>query len=201
MGAVLSLHESINVEEHAARVDAFFAEAKHPTLGRPYQACSYAPMVELLRYLEANGFTCYIVSGGGRDFMRPDHRGDLRHPARTRRGQCAGPEVRGQRRPRRPVASSRRWTSSTTDPRSRCGSGAGSAGDPSSSAGNSNGDNEMLQYSGSPERLRCGCWSCTTTPNANSTTPQGRNRHWSMPRSYGWTVVSMKNDWTTVFGD
>ena len=28
-------------------------------------------MVELLRYLEANGFTSYIVSGGGRDFMRP----------------------------------------------------------------------------------------------------------------------------------
>ena len=28
-------------------------------------------MVELLRYLEDNGFTCYIVSGGGRDFMRP----------------------------------------------------------------------------------------------------------------------------------
>ena len=28
-------------------------------------------MVELLRYLEAHDFTCYIVSGGGRDFMRP----------------------------------------------------------------------------------------------------------------------------------
>ena len=28
-------------------------------------------MVELLRYLEANGFTCYIASGGDRDFMRP----------------------------------------------------------------------------------------------------------------------------------
>ena len=27
-------------------------------------------MVELLRYLEANGFINYIVSGGGRDFMR-----------------------------------------------------------------------------------------------------------------------------------
>ena len=27
-------------------------------------------MVELLRYLEANGFTCFIASGGGRDFMR-----------------------------------------------------------------------------------------------------------------------------------
>ena len=29
------------------------------------------PMVELLRYLEANGFTVYIASGGDRDFMRP----------------------------------------------------------------------------------------------------------------------------------
>ena len=28
-------------------------------------------MIELLRYLEANGFTTYIASGGDRDFMRP----------------------------------------------------------------------------------------------------------------------------------
>ena len=28
-------------------------------------------MVELLRYLEANGFTTFIASGGDRDFMRP----------------------------------------------------------------------------------------------------------------------------------
>jgi phosphoserine phosphatase len=28
-------------------------------------------MVELLRYLEANGFATYIASGGDRDFMRP----------------------------------------------------------------------------------------------------------------------------------
>src|ERR1700754_3372221 len=71
MGAILRAHHKITVEEHANRVNAFFAEAKHPTLGRPYTACGYAPMVELLRYLEANGFSCYIVYGGGRDFMRP----------------------------------------------------------------------------------------------------------------------------------
>ena len=40
-------------------------------LKRPYRTCGYAPMVELLRYLEANGFTTYIASGGDRDFMRP----------------------------------------------------------------------------------------------------------------------------------
>src|ERR1700760_432870 len=71
MAAVLSAHEAITVEEHRSRVAAFFAEARHPTLGRPYTSCGYRPMVELLQYLAANGFTCYIVSGGGRDFMRP----------------------------------------------------------------------------------------------------------------------------------
>jgi len=68
---VLSAHSGITVEEHAARVSAFFAEAHHPTLDRPYTQCGYVPMIELLRYLESNAFTCYIVSGGGRDFMRP----------------------------------------------------------------------------------------------------------------------------------
>jgi len=28
-------------------------------------------MVELIRYLEDNEFTCFIASGGDRDFMRP----------------------------------------------------------------------------------------------------------------------------------
>jgi len=71
IAAVLSAHEAITVDEHAGRVHAFFRDAVHPMLGRPYRLCGYRPMIELLRYLEANGFTNYIVSGGGRDFMRP----------------------------------------------------------------------------------------------------------------------------------
>ena len=47
------------------------AQRPHPTLGRGYLECAYAPMVELLSYLRANGFANYIASGGGRDFMRP----------------------------------------------------------------------------------------------------------------------------------
>ncbi len=68
--AILSAFQGLTVEEHAQRVKAFFADALHPTLNRPYTSCGYTPMVELLRYLEANGFA-YIASGGGRDFMRP----------------------------------------------------------------------------------------------------------------------------------
>ena len=68
---IFSAYAGLTVEEHAERVKAFFADGKHPTLGRPYTSCGYLPMVELLRYLESNGFTNYIASGGGRDFMRP----------------------------------------------------------------------------------------------------------------------------------
>ena len=61
----------MSVEAYAAEIDEWFETATHPTLGRRYIACAYAPMIELLRYLEANGFTTYIASGGDRDFMRP----------------------------------------------------------------------------------------------------------------------------------
>jgi hypothetical protein len=48
---------------------AWLGTASHPVLRRPYLSCGFGPMVELLRYLEANGFTTYIASGGDRDFM------------------------------------------------------------------------------------------------------------------------------------
>jgi hypothetical protein len=58
-------------QDHAAQVQAFFASARHPTLGVPYRQTTYQPMLELLQYLRANGFQTWIGSGGGIDFMRP----------------------------------------------------------------------------------------------------------------------------------
>ena len=71
LAGVLAAYAGISVEEFEAKSDAFLRTVQHPTLGRPYLACAYAPMVELLGHLEANGFSNYIASGGGRDFMRP----------------------------------------------------------------------------------------------------------------------------------
>ena len=71
LGGVLAAHAGISVDDFEEQADAFLRSAQHPTLGRGYLECAYAPMVELLRYLEANGFSNYIASGGGRDFMRP----------------------------------------------------------------------------------------------------------------------------------
>jgi phosphoserine phosphatase len=70
MAAVEAAFGGMDVEAYEQRVAEFFAAASHPTLGRPYTACAYKPMVELLRYLEAHGFATFIASGGDRDFMR-----------------------------------------------------------------------------------------------------------------------------------
>jgi hypothetical protein len=58
----------MSVEEFEAKSDAFLRTAQHPTLGRGYLETAYLPLVDLLGYLAANGFTNYIASGGGREF-------------------------------------------------------------------------------------------------------------------------------------
>ncbi|WCB93578.1 hypothetical protein DSM104299_02291 [Baekduia alba] len=70
VAAVSETFTDVTVDEYERRVAAFFAEAEHPTFKRPYTACTYAPMVELLRHLEHHGVLTFIVSGGDRDFMR-----------------------------------------------------------------------------------------------------------------------------------
>src|SRR5829696_3884046 len=62
---VLAAFADITVENFEEQADTFLRGTAHPTLGRGYLACSYAPMIELITYLAANGFSSYIASGGG----------------------------------------------------------------------------------------------------------------------------------------
>ena len=70
MGGMLQAFGGMNVEAYE-RAAVEFLSGPHPTLGRAYRDCGYVPMIELLRYLEANRFKSFIASGGDRDFMRP----------------------------------------------------------------------------------------------------------------------------------
>lgn len=67
---VLATHADITTDEFYESVASWLATARHPTSGRPYSEMVYQPMLELLRYLRANGYKTFIVSGGGIDFMR-----------------------------------------------------------------------------------------------------------------------------------
>ena len=74
--------QGITVEAFEADVLDFLSNAQDAHFKQPYKQLTYKPMVELVHYLQANGFQVYITSGGGRDFMPRDLRGSLRHPAR-----------------------------------------------------------------------------------------------------------------------
>lgn len=67
---VTEAYDDITTAAFEEHVRAFFDEAKHPTLGVPYTGVAYRPMVELLELLSEHGFTVYICSAGGRDFVR-----------------------------------------------------------------------------------------------------------------------------------
>jgi phosphoglycolate phosphatase-like HAD superfamily hydrolase len=70
LDGILSLAQDKPVEQVESGAKTFVETERHPELGMRYQDCAYRPMVELLGYLAENGFINYIVSGGGRDFMR-----------------------------------------------------------------------------------------------------------------------------------
>jgi phosphoglycolate phosphatase-like HAD superfamily hydrolase len=63
-------HTGTTDAAYMADVRQFLATARHPRFHVPYTALVYAPMLELLRLLRANGFATYICSGGDVDFVR-----------------------------------------------------------------------------------------------------------------------------------
>ncbi|WP_171180471.1 HAD family phosphatase [Ruegeria sp. HKCCD8929] len=63
-------HSGMSVEAFQGDVADWIATARHPTTGMTYNQMIYAPMLELLDYLETSGFQTWIVSGGGIHFMR-----------------------------------------------------------------------------------------------------------------------------------
>jgi phosphoglycolate phosphatase-like HAD superfamily hydrolase len=189
--AILSASSGVNVEEHAAHVADFFASARHPTLGRPYTACGYAPMVELLHYLEANGFTCYIVSGGGRDFMRPISVDMYGIPPERVVGSSVGLAFSDGNLVTTgvteflndgPVKPVRIW--------GRVGRR------PIFAAGNSNGDIEMLEYTHGMRLLVRHDDAAREFDYV-----AGAEKALELAAARGWTVASMRDDWTHVFAD
>ena len=69
MQVVSATQTGMSTEEFDAQVKQWLNTAKHPKFNRPYNEMIYQPMVELLKYLRANDFKTFIVSGGEEGFM------------------------------------------------------------------------------------------------------------------------------------
>jgi hypothetical protein len=181
MGAVESAFEGMEVEAFGAEVMEWLTTASHPVLRRQYLACGFAPMVELLRYLEANGFSTYIASGGDRDFMRPFAHRIYGIPPERVIGSALGLDFDDDG-PTKPV---RIW--------SRVGYR------PLVTGGNSNGDIPMMRFArtGGREALRLLVLHDDADREFAYTT--GAEDALDRAKTHGWTVVSMKEDWSAVF--
>jgi phosphoglycolate phosphatase-like HAD superfamily hydrolase len=60
----------MTIEEFQAEATKWLDTARDPRWKRPYTELTYQPMQEVLKYLRANGYRTYIVTGGGQDFVR-----------------------------------------------------------------------------------------------------------------------------------
>ncbi|MCA9944279.1 MAG: haloacid dehalogenase-like hydrolase [Anaerolineales bacterium] len=198
MKGILTAFANVTVEDFAARAGEFLHTQSHPTLKRLYSQCGYAPMIELLRFLEANGFTNFIASGGGRDFMRPITAEMYGIPPDRVIGSSVSLEFRASdhggdvlTQPQLdvlddgPVKPIRIW--------SRIGRR------PVLAVGNSNGDIPMLQYTeGNRHPSLCVLVNHDDADREFDYTA-GAEDALKTAQDRGWVVVSIKQDWRTVF--
>ncbi|MDO6761391.1 HAD family hydrolase [Tamlana sp. 2_MG-2023] len=68
---VMTTHAGMTAEAFEKVVKDWFTKDTHPRFKKPFNTLIFQPMLELLDYLRANDFKTYIVSGGGVEFMRP----------------------------------------------------------------------------------------------------------------------------------
>ncbi|RPJ44269.1 MAG: haloacid dehalogenase-like hydrolase, partial [Chloroflexi bacterium] len=191
----------IAVEAFEADVRNFLSNAQDTRFKVPYKQLTYKPMVELVHYLQNNGFQVNITSGGGRDFMRAvceeiyniprsmvigssvtfHYAEDAQGVAQViRNKEIEQPIDDGPGKPphihraigRRPVLA----------------------------AGNSNGDIHMLKYAKGHKGLTLALLVRHDDAEREYAYDDGAEKALQLASQPGWVVVSMKNDWTTVFG-
>jgi phosphoserine phosphatase len=195
---LLTAFEGVTTEDFAERAGNFLREQSHPMLKRLYSQCGYGPMIELLRYLEANGFTNFIASGGGREFMRPITQELYGIPPERVIGSSLSLAYRENgdsgdvvTQPHLdvlddgPAKPTRIW--------SRIGKRPILAG------GNSNGDIQMLQFANKPPRPALRLLVLHDDAAREFDYVTGAEKSLELAKQYGWIVVSIKNDWKTVF--
>ena len=197
------LFPGLGTDQFTSLARGWLKQARHPRFNRPYDQLVYTPMLELHRYLKEHGFSIYICSGAGEEWVRSfsetayelppervlgtvtklkfvqsiDGAGLVREPELLYRCDGPGKPIAIQQRlGRRPVLA----------------------------FGNSDGDLEMLQFVSGQSRPHL----CLLLHHDDGDREYAYDREskvgrldkaWNEALSQGWAIVSMKNDWSRVF--
>ena len=200
----------MSVEQFQAEVKQWLDTARDSRWKRPYTELTYQPMQEVLRYLRANGYKTYIVTGGGQDFVRVYAEQVYGIPPEQVVGSAEGTKY-GYDKDGKPFL--------TKEPKLLLNDN--NAGKPEgihlmigrrpyAAFGNSTGDRQMLEYTGAGNGTRL--MMLVLHDDAQREYAYGPAQGlpaskvgtftqalYDEAKKKGWTVISMKNDWKRIF--
>lgn len=201
---VAATHFGLTTEEFGSIVDAWLAKAQHPEKHRPYTELVYQPMLELLTYLRGNGFKTFIVSGGGVEFMRRFAERVYGIPPEQVIGSTGVVKFETGADGQPKLVKEAKVEFVDDGPGKPVGINRSIGRRPLLAFGNSDGDQQMLQWTAAGDGARMVALIHHTDGE----------REWAYDRkshigkldkaleeakSKGWTVVDMKTDWATIF--
>jgi phosphoserine phosphatase len=209
MELFMATHTGMTTDEFEKMVKDWIATAKHPQTGKRFVDMTYQPMLEVLAYLRANGFKNFIVSGGGIEFMRPWTEAAYGIPPEQVIGSSM--KTKFELRDGQAVLVRLPALNFNDDKADKpVGINQHIGRRPIAAFGNSVGDQQMLEYAQSGPGARFEL--LVLHDDAKREFAYGPAR--GLPdvkygyfttaledhaKKDGWTVVSMKNDWKTVF--
>jgi phosphoglycolate phosphatase-like HAD superfamily hydrolase len=198
------------VETFQAEAKKWLAEAKDPRWKKPYTELTYLPMQELLKYLRANGYKTYIVTGGGQDFVRVYSEATYGIPPEQVIGTAGGTKY-GYGRGGTPFLTKEPKLLLNDD---NAGKPEGIhlmiGRRPNAAFGNSTGDRQMLEYT----KAGSGASLAVIVLHDDAQREYAYGPAKELPATkvgaftqalydeagkQGWTVISMKNDWKKIF--
>ncbi len=200
----------ITTDQYQAEVKQWLAAAKDPRWKKPYTELTYQPMQEVLRYLRANGYKTYIVSGSGQDFIRVYAEQTYGILPEQVVGSI-GSTTFGYDKDGKPIL--------TKAPRLLLNDDCGGKPEgiqlmigrrPCAAFGNSTGDRQMLEYTkaGTGSRLAMLVLHDDATREYAYGPAQGlpdtkegtfTQALYDQAKKSGWIVISMKDDWKRIF--
>lgn len=211
MEIVAVTHAGMSSTDFEAIVADWLPKSRSPAFGRPVTELVYQPMLEVMDYLRANGFRTYVVTGGGQEFVRVYSEEVYGIPP----GQVVGSsiETKFEMRDGEPVLMREPKVFFVDDgPGKARGIELFIGKRPQIAFGNSNGDEQMLQWATGGAAPGLGLLVLHDDAvrefaygPANGL-PDSKIGTFGQPlmdtaKADGWTVISMEDDWKTIFAD
>jgi phosphoserine phosphatase len=206
---VVASQSGLTVEAYHQVVRDWLRGARHLKFQRPYTDLVYAPMLEVMKYLRANGFRTYIVTGGGQEFVRAFAEATYGAPPELVVGSLFKMEF--AQREDKPALVNGDGVVFVNDKANKAIAINTHIGRrPQAAFGNSDGDREMLEWAAAPPGARLAMIvlhddavrEYAYGPAAGQ--PASRIGTFTQPvydqaKASGWTVISVKGDWKRVF--